>query len=61
MVEKLIKVGHLRRDVKEPDHGIESGKAANKIIVDVTTLTESRPSINYILGDPSDDQYQSKR
>ena len=24
-------------------------------------LSESRPSINYILGGPSDDQYQSKR
>ena len=27
----------------------------------MVVLSESRPSINYILGDPSNDRYQSKR
>ena len=60
MVEKLIKAGHLRRYVKEPDQEVESGQAANRITIGTSTPTESRPTINYILGGPSDDQYQSK-
>ena len=60
MVEKLIKAGHLRRYVKEPDHRVESRQAADKIAADVIIPTESRPTINNILGGPSDDQYQSK-
>ena len=60
LVEKLIKARHLRRYVKEPDHGLESRQAANRITAGVLTLIESRPSINYLFGGPSDDQYQSK-
>ena len=60
-MEKLIKVGHLRRYVKEPDHEVKSGQATDKIITEVTTLTESRPTINCILGSPFEDQCQSKR
>ena len=61
MVEKVIKVGHLKRYVKEPDHGVESGQPTNKITTDVTTPIKSRLAINYILGGPFDDQHQSKR
>ena len=61
MVEKFIKARHLRRYVREPDHRVESGQAAGRITAGVTTPTESRPAINYILGGPFDDQYQSKR
>ena len=61
LVEKLIKVGHLKRYIKEIDHRVESGQAANKITAGVAAPSESRPSINYKLGGPSDDQYQSKR
>ena len=60
MVEKLIKAGHLKRYVKEPDHEVESRQAKDKITAGVTTSTESRLAINYILGCPSNDQYQSK-
>ena len=52
---------HLRRYVKEVDCGVESGQPADIITVGLTVLSESRPAINYILGGPSDDQYQSKR
>ena len=51
---------HLRRYVREVNYRMESGPQAYKIIVDATVLSESRPAINYILGGPSDDQYQSK-
>ena len=59
-MEKLIKVGHLRRYVKEGDHEEESGQAVDRITVEAAIPTKSRPAINYILGGPSDDQYQSK-
>ena len=55
MVEKLIKVGHLKRYVREPDHGVESRQATVRITADVTTSTESRLAINYILGGSSND------
>ena len=57
MVEKLIKAGHLKRYVREPDHELESGQVVDKITTGVTTPTKFRLAINYISGDPSDDQY----
>ena len=57
LVEKLIKMGHLRRYIREPDHEVESGQAADRFIVNTTILLESRLAINYILGSPFDDQY----
>ena len=59
-MEKLIKARHLRRYVKEIDQGPEPRKNADRIIVDATAPPERRPAINYILGGPSDDQYQTK-
>ena len=60
MVEKLDKGGHLRRYVRELDHRMESGQAVDRITAGLTTPTESRLSINYILGGMSDDYNQSK-
>ena len=60
-MEKLIKVGHLRRYVKEVDHKEESGQAADRITAGATIPSEFRPAINYILGGLSNVQYQSKR
>ena len=61
LVEKLIKVGHLRRYLREVDQGVESGQATGRIITNPATLSKPRPAINYILGSPADDQYQFKR
>ena len=61
LVEKLIKVGHLRRFIREIDHWVELGQAVDRITASTATPSESRPTINYILGGPSDDQYHSKR
>ena len=60
MVEKLIKARHLRRYIREPDHGVESRQAADRITTGVTLSSESKPTIKYILGGLYDDQYQSK-
>ena len=54
MVEKLIKAEHLRRYIKEIDHGVELGQLADKITTAMATPLESRPDINYILTGPSD-------
>ena len=59
-MEKLIKVGHLRKHIREIDEGVESGQAADRITVGTTVSSESRPTMNYILGGSSNDQYQSK-
>ena len=60
-MEKLIKAGHLRRYAKEVDHREESRQAADRVTARATIQSESRPTINYILGGPFDYQYQSKR
>ena len=40
---------------------MESGQARDRITADATVPSKSRPTINYTLGNPSDDQYQPKR
>ena len=61
LVEKLIRVGHLRRYIREPVRGAETAPAVERVIAGVELPSEPRPAINYILGGPTDDQYQSKR
>ena len=61
LVEKLLKARHLRRYIKEPDHGVESRQAVDIITVGTIVPSKSRPAINYILSGPSNNQYQSKR
>ena len=57
----MIKARLLRRYIRELDHRVESGQVANRITASATVMSESRSSINYIVGGPSDNQYQSKR
>ena len=61
MVERLIKAGHLRRYIREVDHGEESEPTVDKITTGAAASPDFRPAINYILGGSLDDQYQSKR
>ena len=60
MVEKLIKAGHRRRYLSEVDKGVESGQPIGRITTNLAASLEPRLAINYILGGPADDQYQSK-
>ena len=61
LVEKLVKEGHLIRYVKEAYHKEESEPAIDKIAAGVATQSKPKPVINYILGSPFDNKYQSKR
>ena len=60
LVERLIRTGHLRRYVREMARGAEAAPAVERITASVELSPEPRPTINYILGGPIDDQYQSK-
>ena len=61
MIERLIQAGHLRRFIREPTHTAETALASNRAVVAAEHSSEPRPTINFILGGPIDDQYQSKR
>ena len=61
LVEKLIRVGHLIRYIREPASSVETASVAKRIAASSKLPSEPRPTINYILGSPVDDQYQSKR
>ena len=61
LVEKLIQVGYLRRFIREPSHGTETAHTADRVIVAIEHPSEPHPAINYVLGGPIDDQYQSKK
>ena len=60
-MEKLIWAGHLRRYIREPARRVETAPTVERIAASSELLSEPRPTINYILGGPIDDQYQSKR
>ena len=60
MVERLIRAGHLRRYIREVDREEELAPTAGKITIGTAAPPEPRSVINYILGGPLDDQYQSK-
>ena len=59
-MEKLIKAGHLRRYVREIDQRPEPRQDADRITTSAAAPPEHRPTINYILGGPYDDLYQTK-
>ena len=61
LVEKLIRAGHLRRYIREPTCKTETAPAADRAIAGAEHPYEPRPTINFIMGGPTVDQYQSKR
>ena len=61
MIEILIRAGHLRRFILEPARTTETARASNRVVVAAELSSEPKPTINFILGGPVDDQYQSKR
>ena len=61
LVERLIRVGQLRRYVQEMVRRAEVAPVVKKIAAIAELSAEPRPTINYILGGLIDDQYPSKR
>ena len=61
LVEKLIQAGHLRRYIQELTREIETAPAFDRAIVGAEHPSEPWPTINFILGGLTNDQYQSKR
>ena len=61
LVEKLIRVGHLRRYLREPTRWTTAAPTADRAVADIKLASEPRPTINCILGGPADSQYQSKK
>ena len=61
MVEKRIKAGHLTRYLREVDQGVDSGQPIGRITSNPVAPLKPIPAINYILGSPTDDYYQSKQ
>ena len=57
MVEKLIKIGHRRRYIRETVRVTEAAPAVKRIAVGLELLPKPRPTINYTLGGLTDDQY----
>ena len=61
MVEKLIRVEYLRRYLREPTCGTTTAPTTDRAVTDIEHALEPRPTINFILGGPTDSQYQSKK
>ena len=61
LVERLIRARHLRGYVREPVRGAKTSPMGERIAASAQIPPEPRHTINYILGGPVDDQYQSKR
>ena len=61
LVKKLIRTRHLKRYIREPISGVTAAPTADTIIVDTEYASRPRQTINFILGGPTDNQYQSKK
>ena len=61
LVERLIWAGHFRRYIREPTDRAKTPPAVERVVAGTELPSEPQPTINYILGGPTDDQYQSKR
>ena len=59
LMEKLIKAGHLMRYIRETVR-TKAALMVERIAADAELPPKPRPTINYILGGPANDQYQSK-
>ena len=61
MIEKLIRAGHRRRYLREPTRGATTAPAADRVVADIKHASGPRPTIKFILGGPTDNQFQSKK
>ena len=61
MVEKLIRAGHLRRYLRELTREATTDPPTERVVADTEHALGPRSTINFILGGPTDSQYQSKK
>ena len=61
LIEKLIRVGHLRQYLRGPTSGALAIPVTDRAVAEIEHASEPRPTINFILGGPADNQYQSKK
>ena len=61
LIDKLIRVGHLRRYLRKPTRGVTAVPTTDKAVAEIEHTLEPRPTINFILRGPDDSQYQSKK
>ena len=61
LVEKLIRVGHLRRYLRGPTSGVPAIPVTDRAVAEIEHAPEPRPIINFILGGPADSQFQSNK
>ena len=61
LVERLIRVGHLRRYLREPTRGAEAATITSGAVAEIEHAPGPRSTINFILGGPVDNQYRSKK
>ena len=66
LVKKLIRVGHLIRYLRESINGVAAPPPpppppVDTVIADTEHASGPRQAINFILGGPTDSQYQSKK
>ena len=58
---KLIRASYLRGYIQQPARRVEIAPTVEMITASSKLPSETLPTINYILGSPADDLYQSKR
>ena len=61
LVERLIRACHLRRYLREPTRGATVAPTIDRTIAEIEHALEPWSTINFILGGPTDSQYQSKK
>ena len=61
LIEKLIRASHLKRYLREPTRGATAAPTTNRAVAEIEHASEPWPTINFIVGGPANDQYQSKK
>ena len=61
LLEKLIRASLLRRFLREPTRGAAAATTIGRLVAEIEPAPEPRSTINFILGGPIDNQYQSNK
>ena len=61
LIENLIRVGHLKWYLRDPTRGATAAPTTNRAVAEIEHAPKPRPTINFILGGPTDSQYQSNK